>query len=286
MTVLPVRPLTDADIAAALPARPRDAQKADFGRVLVVGGGTGMPGAARLAAEAALRVGAGLVTVASLPEHLAAVVGPRPELMFQALPDATVLPALLPQFDVVVIGPGLGRSDWSRSVLDTVLSRRPAAQPLVVDADALNLLASMHDPGRDACWILTPHPGEAARLLGTTGSAVQSDRVAAVEQLVARLGGVVVLKGAGTLVAGEGEPTVRCDAGNPGMAVPGMGDVLAGAIAGILAQCRRPILAARAAVQAHARAGDRLAAEGERGILAGEVATALRWAVNARGPGR
>ena len=268
-------------IRAALPPRPRAAHKAAFGRVLVIGGGVGMPGAVRLAAESALAVGAGLVTVASLPEHLLPIVGTRPELMFQALADASALPAAMASADVLAIGPGLGRDAWARGIFETALARRRPGQFLVLDADALNLLAAHPEIRRDADWVLTPHPGEAARLLGIDTATVQADRLAALDRLVAERGGVVALKGAGTLVGKAGEVTALCGQGNPGMAVPGMGDVLTGALAGILAQCRDPWLAAKAAVQAHALAGDQVAAAGERGVLAGEVIQALRSAVNA-----
>ena len=272
--------LTDADIAQALPRRARSAHKASFGRVLVIGGGTGMPGAVRLAAEAALRVGAGLVSVASRPEHLAAIVGARPELMFHALDDAASLPELLRHADVVAMGPGLGRSAWSQQIFDTVLAERPAGQPLIVDADALNLLAALPQHRRCDEWILTPHPGEAGRLLAQTAAQVQADRLAALESLVANRGGIVVLKGAGTLVGAAGRQPALCERGNPGMAIPGMGDVLTGTIAGILAQCGDPWLSVRAAVMAHACAGDSLARAGERGLLAGEIVLELRNWVN------
>ena len=268
-------------IRAALPARPRNAHKAACGRVLLVGGGAGMPGAVRLAAESALQVGAGLVTVASLPEHLLPVVGARPELMFHALPNADALPAALAQADVVAVGPGLGRDAWAQAVFETLLAHRRLGQFLILDADALNLLAARSERLGDADWILTPHPGEAARLLGCETATVQADRLAALDRLVAERGGVIILKGAGTLLGTAGQVHALCRHGNPGMAVPGMGDVLTGALAGILAQCRDPWLAARAAVQAHALAGDRVARDGERGVLAGAVGRALRDTVNA-----
>ncbi|MGC4028186.1 MAG: NAD(P)H-hydrate dehydratase [Steroidobacteraceae bacterium] len=269
-----LRRIVDSDLAGFLPPRRRDAHKAEFGRVLVVGGGEGMAGAARLAGEAALRVGAGLVTVASLPQHAAMITGTRPELMFRGVEDAARLAAMLPQFDVVAVGPGLGQQPWGEAMLDAVLSARLPHQRLVVDADALNLLARGAPMHRDD-WVLTPHPGEAARLLGVTGQVVQQDRPAALEKLVRQRGGVVVLKGAGTLI-GAAEATLICDRGNPGMAVPGMGDVLTGALAGLLAQRREPLAATAAAVFLHATAGDRCAQAGRRGILALEVATELR----------
>ncbi|MEP7313505.1 MAG: NAD(P)H-hydrate dehydratase [Pseudomonadota bacterium] len=272
--------LMDTDIAQALPRRARSAHKASFGRVLIIGGGVGMPGAVRLAGEAALRAGAGLVSVASRPEHLAAVVGACPELMFHALGDAAPLAELLRHADVVAMGPGLGRSEWSQQIFSAVLAQRPAGQPLVVDADALNLLAAL--PTRQRCddWILTPHPGEAGRLLGQTAAQVQKDRLGALETLVAERGGIVVLKGAGTLLGAAGRRPALCERGNPGMAIPGMGDVLTGTIAGFLAQCRDTWLGARAAVMAHACAGDSLARSGERGLLASEVVRELRNWVN------
>lgn len=261
-------------LGAALPPRARQSYKGMFGRVLIIGGGAGMPGAVRLAGSAALRVGAGLVTVASLPEHLSTVVSARPELMFHAVTGASdVLPAL-EQAEVIAIGPGLGRSPWARELLRVVLAQRHAGQHLVLDADALNLIAESDAASDD--WILTPHPGEAARLLGITTQQVQEDRVAALDALCARRGGIIVLKGAASLVGRKGETPRLCEKGNPGMAVPGMGDVLTGAVAGILAQCGDAFAAAQAAVYAHAVAGDRCVRGGTRGVLALEVAQELR----------
>jgi ADP-dependent NAD(P)H-hydrate dehydratase / NAD(P)H-hydrate epimerase len=268
--------MTDADLGACLPRRPRSSHKGLFGRVLIVGGGTGMPGAVRLAAEAALRTGAGLVSVASLPEHQATVVGARPELMFRGIGDARELAKILQDFDVVAIGPGLGKTPWSRSVLKTLFASRPQGQGLVVDADALNLLAEGEGPQSCEDWILTPHPGEAARLLNSTTAVVQQDRSAALKSLCERRGGVVVLKGASTLVGKTGGIARVCERGNPGMAVAGMGDVLTGCIAGLLAQHGQAFAAAAAGVWLHATAGDLCAANGLRGVLALDVATRLR----------
>lgn len=269
--------ITEAEILRALPRRKRAAHKGDFGRVLIVGGGVGMPGAARLAGEACLRVGAGLVTVAIAPENVTAIIAGRPELMCLGLSDEAPLAAAIERADIVAIGPGLGRTDWSRAVLHATLRTK---KPLVVDADALNLIAENGGvPARDN-WILTPHPGEAARLLGIDTAEIQRDRLSALHRLVERYGGTVVLKGAGTLVGAAGKTPGLCEQGNPGMASAGMGDVLTGAIAGILAQCRDPWLATRAAVLVHAMAGDTVARGGERGLLAGDVARELRSAVN------
>jgi ADP-dependent NAD(P)H-hydrate dehydratase / NAD(P)H-hydrate epimerase len=244
--------------------------------VLVVGGGVGMPGASRLAAEAALRVGAGLVTVASLPEHLAAIVGPRPELMFRAVRDGSDVAGVVADADVIAVGPGLGRDAWGAGVLEAVLANARQGQRLIIDADALNLLAA---DSRGQCrddWVLTPHPGEAARLLDCSVAEVEQDRLAALNRLVIRFGGVCVLKGAGTLIGARGDVPRLCDHGNPGMSAPGMGDVLTGAVAGLLAQCARPFEATAAAVYAHAVAGDHCARTGLRGLLAQEVAQELR----------
>jgi len=269
--------LASAEIARALPPRPRAAHKGDFGRVLIIAGGQGMAGAARLAGEGALRSGAGLVTIATSPENVAAIVAGRPELICHGVRSVDELAPLLAAATVVAIGPGLGTGAWSRMVLDAALV---ATKPLVIDADALNMLAAsgLRPP---SVSVLTPHPGEAARLLKTDTASIQSDRRAAVAQLVELTGAVVVLKGAGSLVGAPGRRTALCAEGNAGMAAPGMGDVLTGAIAAILGQCADPWLAARAGVLVHALAGDEVASRaGQRGILALEVAAALRRWVN------
>ncbi|HEY2417516.1 MAG TPA: NAD(P)H-hydrate dehydratase [Steroidobacteraceae bacterium] len=267
--------ISESEISRALPPRRRDANKGDFGRALIVGGGTGMPGAMRLAGESCLRVGAGLVTIATAPQNPIAIVAGRPELIVHAVTTAKDLEPLLKTADVAAIGPGLGQDSWAHDMLECVLG---SGKPLVLDADALNLLARS---GRaaPAGSVLTPHPGEAARLLGSTAAIVQSDRMAALAALQARHpGSVIVLKGAGTLVGTDGQIPGICERGNPAMAAPGMGDVLTGAITGILAQCRDPWRAARAAVFAHALAGEELARDRSRGILALELAEAMsRW---------
>jgi ADP-dependent NAD(P)H-hydrate dehydratase / NAD(P)H-hydrate epimerase len=271
-----VERIVDAAIQQALPRRARSSHKGDFGRVLLVGGGVGMPGAIRLAGEACLRVGAGLVTVAVAPQNVPAIAAGRPELICLPLADAEALTEAAGKADVIAIGPGLGRAPWARGALERVLR---ADRPLVVDADALNLIAESQGPARGN-WILTPHPGEAARLLGVPTSEIQRDRLDALERLVARYEGIVVLKGAGTLVGAPGRTPALCERGNPGMATAGMGDVLTGTIAGILAQCRDAWLAARVGVLVHAMAGDAAARAGERGLLAGDLARELRNCVN------
>jgi len=268
--------ILESAIQQALPRRARSSHKGDFGRVLIVGGGVGMPGAVRLAGEACLRVGGGLVTVAVAPENVPAISAGRPELICLPLADAQGLSEAVERADVVAIGPGLGRTPWARDALGKVLR---SGKALVVDADALNIIAETNVAARGD-WILTPHPGEAARLLGTDTRGIQHDRLAALEHLVARYGGTVVLKGAGTLVGVSGRTPALCERGNPGMATAGMGDVLTGTIAGILGQCRDAWLAARAGVLVHAMAGDAAARTGERGLLASDVARELRNCVN------
>ncbi len=268
--------MVDAEIEGALARRSRSAHKGDFGRVLIVGGGVGMPGAARLAGEACLRVGAGLVTVAVAPQNVVAVSAGRPELICLPLAEPAGLREAAAHAEIIAIGPGLGRSEWARGALDAALG---AGKPLVLDADALNLIAESDAQSRQE-WILTPHPGEAGRLLGMATAEVQRDRLEALERLTRRYGGVVVLKGAGTLVGAAGCTAALCERGNPGMASPGMGDVLTGVIAGVFAQCRDPWRAARAGVLAHAMAGDAAARSGERGLLASDVIEELRACVN------
>ncbi|MCC5794453.1 MAG: NAD(P)H-hydrate dehydratase [Chromatiales bacterium] len=260
-------------LAALLPPRPASSHKGRFGHVVVVGGNTGMGGASRLAAEAALRSGAGLVSVATRDNHVALVSGQRPELMVHGVDDTAGLDTLLGQASVVAVGPGLGRDAWARDCLQRVLD---SPQPKVLDADALNLLAG--SPVRRDDWVLTPHPGEAARLLGWTSAQVQAQRPEALSGLLERFGGTVLLKGAGTLVARQGQLPWLVDRGNPGMASAGMGDVLTGVLAGLLAQCPDAPMdeVTAAAALAHALAGDAAAAGQPRGLLAGDLLAALR----------
>ena len=262
-------------LARVLPRRRRTAHKGEFGHVLIVGGNDGMAGAVRLCGEASLRGGAGLVTIATRAAHAIAITASRPELMCHAVAEPQDLIRLIERADVVAIGPGLGRDDWARQLLDAVLA---SDRPLVVDADALNLLAE--SPRRRENWILTPHPGEAARLLGVATIDVQSDRLAALRQLNSRFGGVLVLKGAGTLIGFANEVPALCDRGNPGMASAGMGDTLTGIIAALRAQLRDSWSAARAAVLAHALAGDAAAKTGERGLIASDLIAELPACLN------
>ncbi len=267
--------LDDHLLATALPPRGRGAHKGDFGHVLVVGGGPGMPGAARLCAEAALRSGAGRVSVATHPGHATLITTARPELMSHGVSGAEDLEGLLDKVDVVAFGPGLGRSDWARELYGVMSA---SELPAVWDADALNLLAE--SPVSAAKRIVTPHPGEAASLLSTAAADIQRDRPAALKKLVDKLGGIVVLKGSGTLISSASDVPFICTSGNPGMAAPGMGDVLTGVIAALLGQGLPPNVAATAGVELHARAGDVAARAGERGMLASDLLRALQGVAN------
>ncbi|TDJ36211.1 MAG: NAD(P)H-hydrate dehydratase [Gammaproteobacteria bacterium] len=265
----------DDTIRTLLAPRKRDAHKGDFGHVLIVGGGPGMSGAVRLCGEAALRSGAGLVSVATHPSHHATIASGRPELMCQAVESADDVAPLLARATVIAIGPGLGSGEWSQSMFAAVTQ---SDLPMVVDADALNLLgqSDVRQPG----WILTPHPGEAARLLDCSTGEVQGDRRGALANIAKRYGGTVVLKGSGSLVTAAAGPSWLCTAGNPGMAAPGMGDVLTGIIAALRAQGLSAEMAAVAGVNIHARAGDAAAASGQRGLMASDLLQELRHWVN------
>ena len=266
--------ITLEEVQTFLKPRRIDAHKGLFGRVLVVGGDHGMPGAVRLAGEGALRVGAGLVTVLTRPAHISAVVGERPELLCYGTHfSLKILKQLLANATIVILGSGLGQSIWSRRLFDKVFK---SDIPMVIDADGLNWLARTAHLPKSPSWILTPHLGEAARMLGTSNADIQKNRCAAVLALQERYGGVVVLKGAGTLIATAGKEPVQCLVGNPSMASPGMGDVLSGIIAGLLGQGLPPWEAAQAGVVLHASAADRaVAKQGSRGLLALDLLSEL-----------
>lgn len=266
----------EAMLARLLPARSRDSNKGDHGHVLCVGGGPGSGGAIILCAQAALRSGAGLVSVATCGEHVAPMLARQPEVMVHAVDGAHALAALLQRADCIALGPGLGRDAWGRGLFATALA---GARPLLLDADALNLLAeSPRILPEDT--ILTPHPGEAARLLDCSVADVQSDRHAAATALVARFGCVVVLKGAGTVVLAPGHSPCVVAGGNPGMAVGGMGDLLSGVVASLRAQGLAAFDAAFGGAVVHAMAGDAAARDGERGMLPSDLLPHLRTFAN------
>lgn len=268
-----------------LPVRRQSSHKGSFGHLLLVGGGPGMGGAIMLAAEAALCGGAGKVTVATCAEHVAPLLARCPEVMVRAVAGRQDLEPLLEAADVLVLGPGLGRSAWAEEMLSVCLT---ASLPRVLDADALNLLAERSEVVQlGVNTVITPHPAEAARLLKYSTAQVQGDRLGAVQALAEPFDCHVVLKGTGSLVASPsaaGLPPAVCSAGNPGMAVGGMGDVLSGLLGALLAQHVPAAQAARYAVLVHALAGDRLAGDvGQVGIRAGEMIPAMRRVLNQRG---
>lgn len=271
----------DREVAAWLPKRPRDAHKGLNGRVLIVGGSPGLTGAPFLAARGALRAGAGLVTTL-LPAGLPATEKPA-EVMTGSLPAAPggdlgggAAEALLvwaKKADVLAVGPGMGRGGGAWAALEAVL--RQWTGPLVLDADALNLLADHigEVPVPRGQWILTPHPGEMARLAGTEVADVQADRLGHAARVAARHRAVVVLKGVPTIIAAP-DGSIRLNpTGDPAMATGGMGDVLTGVIAGLLGQGLDAERAASAGAYLHGRAGELAAARaGGPGATAGEVA--------------
>jgi NAD(P)H-hydrate epimerase len=274
------RYITLEECQSYLLPRPREAHKGNFGHVLIVGGDYGMAGSVRLSGEAALRSGAGLVSIATRPEHAFAISGACPELMARGVFDAKEIEPLLERATVVVVGPGLGKDNWGKSLLESVLK---TTLPLVVDADALNQLADT--PRVRDNWILTPHPGEAARLLQQTVSEVQKNRILAIQLLQQRYQGISVLKGTDTLILGNLNITDCCQAGNPGMATGGMGDVLSGVIAALVAQGLSLHQAASLGVCAHATAGDSVATKtGQRGMMARDLLQEIRLCLNPHKP--
>ncbi|MFM4860231.1 NAD(P)H-hydrate dehydratase [Aeromonas media] len=250
-----------------LSPRPRSAHKGKHGKVLLVGGNLGMQGAILLAGQACLRAGAGLVRLCQHPDSPPASLV-QPELMG--------CPVGMDEgwASVRVLGPGLGQDEWGRAQFEHHLN---ASGPLVLDADGLNWLAQA--PRHQDNWVLTPHPGEAARLLDCGVAEIEADRFAAVSRLQQRYGGVVLLKGAGSLIC-DGQRISLCDEGNPGMASGGMGDLLSGIIAALLAQGWSAGMAARLGAVIHAEAADLAAAEGERGMLASDLLPWIRRLVN------
>ncbi|WJN58967.1 NAD(P)H-hydrate dehydratase [Pseudomonas sp. SO81] len=267
---------------AALPQpapRARTAHKGQFGHVLVIGGDRGFGGAALLSAESALRAGAGLVSLATRPEHVAASLARLPEVMCQASESTYQLPGLCERANVLVVGPGLGQRAWGRSLLSAAAA---SPRPQVWDADALNLLTD-GAVTLPADSVITPHPGEAGRLLGRSTAEVQFDRPAAALALAQKYQAVVVLKGAGSLVAAPDGRLRLCDRGHPAMATAGLGDVLAGLIGALRGQGLDTFDAACLGVWLHACAGQRLGDLG-RGLAASDLIPTIRQLLQEHAP--
>lgn len=263
-------------LRSILKPRNRNTHKGRYGHVLVVGGEAGYTGAVHMAGEAAARVGSGLVSVATRPEHAMSINAGRPELMVHGIDNESDFRKLVQRANVIAIGPGLGQSDWAKQLLVNALE---SGLPMVIDADGLNLLSEQ--PYRRENWILTPHSGEAARLLGNTSRVIEENRFVSARALQNEYGGITVLKGPGSLVCSKDMPMFLCTDGNPGMASGGMGDVLTGIIAGLLAQDINPLDAACLGVCLHGAAGDGAAkAAGQRGLLASDLMSWVRRLAN------
>jgi NAD(P)H-hydrate epimerase len=270
-----------ADIAASLPPRPLESHKADFGRVGVVAGSRGKAGAAVLAARGALRAGAGLVTIFCAESLAPLFVSALPEAMSEPLAEVggaigeAAAPAAiraLRGFDAAVVGPGLGTSPGTVAFLEKLLAGTRI--PLILDADALNAFQGRPQRlRRRRSLVLTPHPGEAGRLLSIPAKRVQADRLGAVRALARRTGGVVLLKGARTLVADPRGSVVANPTGTPLLATAGSGDVLSGVIGALLAGGLAPSDAATCGAWLHGAAAEALEPRlGDAGLLAHEIA--------------
>jgi len=262
-----------------LAGRARTAHKGRFGHVLLIGGDRGFGGAILLSAQSALRSGAGMVSVATRSEHVPAALARVPEAMVLGASSANQLMGLLQKVSVLVVGPGLGQASWGRSLLSAA-ANAPLAQ--VWDADALNMLAEAIVSLPKRC-VITPHPGEAARLLGMTTAQVQADRPAAAQALSKKYTAVVILKGAGSLVASPDGRLAVCHQGHPAMATAGLGDVLAGLVGALLAQGMDAFDAACLGVWLHANAGAQQGKSG-RGLAASDLIPAIRQLLEEQAP--
>lgn len=257
-----------------LPARKQDGYKNLYGHVLVIGGNDGYPNAARLAAEAAARTGAGLVSVASHPDNVAAIASGCGSLMVRGIHEPRDLADLMQKADVVLIGPGLGQDKWAQKLFARVLETR---KPMVLDADALRLLGN--NPGQCDHWILTPHPGEAAQLLACNTQEIELNRRSSALAIQEQYSGVAVLKGAGTLICHD-QNLYFCTRGNVSLATGGSGDILAGMIASLAGQGLSLLDAANTGVMIHGIAAELISQQGTRGLLAEDLFPAIYKLIN------
>ena len=264
-----------------LPERSKLAHKFQFGHAMVVGGEFGFGGAAIMAAQSCAQTGAGLVSLCCRAEHIGAMLARQPEVMAHGVASGQDLEPLLDTATVLIVGPGLGRSAWSEQLLQKSLS---AGRPMVVDADALNMIAEggLKINFSELSWIITPHSGEAAKLLGTSAGIVERDRFSAIKALQKKYSATVILKGPGTLVVGDQVTGPRiCPYGNAAMATAGMGDLLAGIVGSLIAQGMPLELAAELGCCIHSRAAD-LAVDrsGQLGLTATDTLSFLRAILN------
>ncbi|MDP5211713.1 NAD(P)H-hydrate dehydratase [Pseudoalteromonas tunicata] len=264
-----------SQLKKALPNRALAAYKNQLGHVLCIGGNKGMAGAIRLSAEAALRSGAGLVSVATHPDNCAAVLQGRYELMVHGIDAEHQLLALINKASVVVIGPGLGQDVWAQNIWQWMMNAQ--CLRLVIDADGLNFLAKSDKCTTDNLTerVLTPHAGEAARLLGISNRDVEQDRFDSALQLSQRYNAISLLKGPGSLVSAKGCLNIN-QTGSAALASAGMGDVLSGIIAGLMAQQMTGFTATKLAAAIHGAAADNLLDEGARGLLASDLFPQIR----------
>ncbi len=275
-----------ADLKSLLPSRKQTAHKNDNGHILIIGGNFGFAGATKMSAEGALRCGAGLVSVATRKEHVNGIIATRPEIMAHGVKTKEDLLPLMQHSNIIVLGPGLGQDEWAQELFNTVIETN---KTIILDADGLNLLAKNNLNAQSKLnkikkrdnWILTPHPGEASRLLSISVDELQKDRFASIRKIQNTYGGCTILKGARSLILGQSKKITICQYGNPGMASGGMGDVLSGVVAAFVAQGIPLEQAAILGTYIHSYAADIAASKyGERGMLASDLMPVIREIIN------
>jgi len=266
-------------LSAAMPKqlltpRKQSGYKNMYGHVLVIGGNIGYPNAARLAGEAAARTGAGLVSVATHPDNVAAVAAGCASLMVKGIHEPRDLADLMNKADVILIGPGLGQDKWAQKIFARTIETK---KPLVVDADALRLLSD--NPSKCDYWVLTPHPGEAAKLLACNTEEIQLNRVSSALAIQEQYSGITVLKGSGTVTCHDQQINF-CTSGNVSLATGGSGDVLGGIISSLIAQGLSLIDAANCGTMLHGLAAELVSKHGTRGMLPEDLFPAIYKLIN------
>ncbi len=269
--------LLEFENCQGLHARALNSHKGTYGRLLCIGGNKGMPGSIRMTAEAALRTGAGLVKVYTHEDSILPICSGRPELMV----TSNALKDELNWASCIVIGPGLGQDEWSENTFNEVLNHvQQHPKPIIIDADGLNLLSHIGSISVLPDCVITPHVGEASRLLKVPANEIESNRFVYARKCALHYHATCILKGAGSIIDIQGHAWV-CGHGNPGMATAGMGDVLAGILGGLMAQGLEKNAACQYGVSIHAKAGDIMADKfGQRGLLATDLFDTVRMLVN------
>ena len=258
-----------------LQRRSLSSHKGDFGHIGIFGSGKGMHGASLLAGEAALRSGAGKVSIFMHSSHRELIDNPRSELIINFIDNILEVESIINNLDVLVLGPGLGKDKWASDIFDFIIKY---PQPKVIDADGLVFVKAKNL--KQDNWVLTPHPGEAAELLNTSSKNIQDNRQLSLKKISNKFGGVIILKGHNTMIGHDENPSNICLKGNPGMATAGSGDVLAGIVSAMIGQKLSLFDASSVAVEIHAKAGDLASKDGERGLLAGDIIDEIRGCVN------